>query len=171
MGYCQVYSWLLWQKYWPNVALASSQYCSRSRTMLSLRLVSGLSSSYPRFILPYFLLLICYYSCVFYFLLFHPCCSDARSILCEIHDGIPVHCSFPVECTEYPKRCMQQPILEPWGRVRPYPNLPVVCCLGCDIFTSHPPLRQTQLLTNRHSLPKSIEVVKATKKIIATDPK
>ena len=73
--------------------------------MLSLRLVSGLSSSYPRFILPYFLLLICYYSCVFYFLLFHPCCSDARSILCEIHDGIPVHCSFPVECTEYPKRC------------------------------------------------------------------
>ena len=47
-------------------------------------LVWDFSFSYPRSFLPYFMQLS-YYSGVYFFFLFHTCCSHARGILCGIH--------------------------------------------------------------------------------------
>ena len=49
-----------------------------------VRRFGGFSSSFPRSFLSYFLLLFCYYSCVYFLFLFRPCCSHALGILCGI---------------------------------------------------------------------------------------
>ena len=44
----------------------------------------------PRTFLPHFILLLCYFSYVCFLLMFHPCCSHARGILCGIHTSLSI---------------------------------------------------------------------------------
>ena len=60
--------------------------------------------SCPLSFLPYFILLFNYYSCVCFFLLFHPCCSHARGILCGIHTSC-MGSALPIVYAEWIMLC------------------------------------------------------------------